>query len=395
MSQSDHNPLTELQSLKNDLNQIQLVQSAIPQINDGEILLKVDRFAFTSNNITYGVTGDTLGYWQFFQPHENIEPRENAEPHEIGDAAIAEWGLLPVWGFADVIESGAPDIPIGDRIFGYFPPATYAVMKPVHVTPSSYIEGAEHRAALPPGYNRYSRTAGEAGYNPAMDDLRMLLFPLHITSFCLHDFLSDADFYGAEQVIIVSASSKTSLGLAYALHTDDTAPSVIAMTSARNLSFVNSIGYYDQAVAYDDIAAMQNIPTAIVDMSGNADIINALKDHLGDNMKHIINVGFTHWDSNTPDSNTADNNTQNSNTASDPSARSTSFFAPSHIQKRIKDWGAQEFGKRSTRFIMKSTMASQSWLNVKRISGINGMAGIYQNVCEGNIPANEGIVIEL
>ena len=33
---------------------------------DGEVLLKVDRFAFTANNVTYGVVGDRFSYWDFF-----------------------------------------------------------------------------------------------------------------------------------------------------------------------------------------------------------------------------------------------------------------------------------------------------------------------------------------
>ena len=30
-------------------------------------------------------------------------------------------GVIPVWGFADVVESKADGIPVGDRIYGYFP----------------------------------------------------------------------------------------------------------------------------------------------------------------------------------------------------------------------------------------------------------------------------------
>jgi len=43
-----------------------IVDSESEQLLDGEIRVSIDRFAFTSNNITYGVAGDMLGYWQFF-----------------------------------------------------------------------------------------------------------------------------------------------------------------------------------------------------------------------------------------------------------------------------------------------------------------------------------------
>ena len=45
----------------------------------------------------------------------------------------------------------------------------------------------------------------------------MLLRPLFVTSFLLDDFLNDNGFFGAQQVILSSASSKTSLGLAFEL----------------------------------------------------------------------------------------------------------------------------------------------------------------------------------
>ncbi|MFT5636348.1 MAG: hypothetical protein ACI89T_001812 [Cognaticolwellia sp.] len=33
---------------------------------ENEVVLKVDKFALTANNISYGVAGYTLGYWRFF-----------------------------------------------------------------------------------------------------------------------------------------------------------------------------------------------------------------------------------------------------------------------------------------------------------------------------------------
>ena len=38
---------------------------------DGEAMIKVDRFGLTANNITYGVAGDMIGYWQFFPAEAN------------------------------------------------------------------------------------------------------------------------------------------------------------------------------------------------------------------------------------------------------------------------------------------------------------------------------------
>ena len=117
-------------------------------------------------------------------------------------------------------------------------------MKPVRVKPGSFIDGAEHRAQLPAGYNIYRRVLNEKNYNPAYDKARMMLFPLHLTAFCIWDSLQDKDWHGAEQILVLSASSKTSTGLGYALQADENAPKVIGVTSSRNLETVKKLSIY-------------------------------------------------------------------------------------------------------------------------------------------------------
>src|SRR3954452_4227203 len=74
-------------------------------LDDGEARLRVERFGFTANNITYGAFGEAMGYWRFF-------------PAEDG------WGRIPVWGFGEVSDSQAPDVEPGQRFYGYFPMAS-------------------------------------------------------------------------------------------------------------------------------------------------------------------------------------------------------------------------------------------------------------------------------
>ena len=45
----------------------------------------------------------------------------------------------------------------------------------------------------------------------------MIVRPLFITSFMLADFLQDNAFFGARQVVVSSASSKTAYGTAFCL----------------------------------------------------------------------------------------------------------------------------------------------------------------------------------
>src|SRR5687768_1495 len=82
---------------------------AVP-LADGQIRTRVDSFALTSNNITYAAFGDAMNYWQFFPTGED------------------GWGIVPVWGFATVMQSLHPGVAVGERLYGYWPMASEAVL---------------------------------------------------------------------------------------------------------------------------------------------------------------------------------------------------------------------------------------------------------------------------
>jgi len=336
-------------------------------LDAGEVIVEVNHFALTANNITYAAMGDKLGYWQFFPAADNSN---------------GEWGIIPVWGFATVVSSNTIEMPVGEKLFGYFPPASLVKMNATHITPQRFIDGACHRTHLPAGYNVYRRVSAEPGYDSRFDDQRMLLFPLHITSYCLYDYLQEKQWFDAQQIIIISASSKTSIGLAYGLHDDDQAPKCIGMTSARNHEFVTQLGLYDEVVNYDQLSKIDaNLKTAIVDMSGNAKQLQSIEKHLNGNLTYCIQVGLTHWDA---------------AQAKSPfeQAASEMFFAPGRIQQRIAQWGPKVFEQRSMAYMANSSQRSSGWLKISQLSGLSAMEEIYTDVCNGQVPPEQGLIIQ-
>lgn len=337
-------------------------------LSEGEIIVKVDRFAYTANNITYAVAGDMIGYWQFFPPSG-------------GDSD--GWGIIPVWGFADVVASKADAIPVGDRLFGYFPPATHLKLLPTAISDQRFIDGSAHRSKLPAGYNLYRRVNGEGHYDQRFDNQRMVLFPLHLTAFCIWDALQDKSWHGAEQVLILSASSKTSIGLAIALDEDENAPTIIGVTSEKNKGKVDETGLYAEIYAYDEIDKIDsNKKTVIVDMSGNIKVLNALNASLGENLAYCIQVGLTHWH----------HAGQKMEIAKE---KSEFFFAPGHIQKRIKEWGSAKFEQTSSQFLVRSAQKIGNWLSYETINGLDGLSAIHEDVCHGNISPDKGLIVEM
>jgi hypothetical protein len=362
--------MTELQTLKTNLHQTRIVSRNSAEMHEGEILLKIEKFSFTANNVTYGVAGDTIGYWQFFPASENVN---------------GEWGCIPMWGFAKVVISNNKEIEEGERVFGYFPPAKELAINPIKISSQAFMDGKEHRKELPPVYNNYVRLNGEENYDASMDNIRALLFPLHITAFCLCDALEEKSYEGASQIIIVSASSKTAIGLAQGLADTKDSPKVVGLTSKNNAKFVESLGCYDEVISYDDLENVSNDLSVMVDMSGNQSILSTVQESLGDKMLKCITVGMTHWDK----AGTA----EEALVQAELQERTEFFFAPTHIQKRNNDWGKEGYNERTSIFMNARATQSLEWMQIKEVSGLDNFTQTYEEIVSGNINPNEGIIV--
>lgn len=334
-----------------------------PELNAGEVLAKVERFALTANNVSYALSGDQIGYWKFFP---------------VADEAF---GVVPVWGFAEVIQSNCPEIAVGERVWGFLPMASHVVLKPVGVRPGNFVDGAEHRAALPGIYNSYQRTDRDAPELKALADERCLLFPLFSTSYVLYDYLIDNGFFGAEQVVIASASSKTGLGLGMLLHRHDgDRPRVIGLTSPANVGFCERLGCYDQVVTYDAIPGLDGAcKTAFIDMAGRGEVVQAIHDRFGDNLALSCAVGATHWDSGRFRGAMPHN----------------FFFAPAQFMKREADWGPGEIMRRAQRASAELAGELKGTLAIRHVRGAAEVQSAFAALVANQTPPDTGIMAAL
>lgn len=331
----------------------------------GEAVLAIDRFALTANNITYAAYGDSMAYWAFFPTTEG-------------------YGRIPVWGFATVVASGAEGLSAGDRLYGYFPMASHLVVKPTRVSERRFTDGAAHRQGLPPLYNAYDRVAADPAYRQDREADQMILKPLVITSYLIADFLQENAFFGARQVLIVSASSKTSLGLALFLKgLGEGRPRIVGLTSKGNRAFVDSTGLYDTVVTYDAVESLDaSVPTAYVDMAGSAGLVRQIHGHFGEAIVHACRVGGTHWE-------------DLAGRLDLPGAKPKFFFAPDQIAKRIADWGPAGLDQRIGQAWGEVLAASRQWMNPREVAGRDGVEGAYRQTLEGLVAPDTGLVLSL
>ncbi|MBN8991139.1 MAG: DUF2855 family protein [Rhizobiales bacterium] len=351
---------------RNDLQHCKLIETRLPDaaaLPADALLVRVTRFAFTANNITYAVAGYQLKYWELFP-------------------APKDFGNIPVWGFGEVITSNHPDVAIGETLFGYFPMATHLVIEAADVTRRGLRDGAAHRQGVAPVYNAYARVSGDPVFTGKQGDYQALLRPLFMLSFLVDDLLGENEFYGARRVMLSSASSKTAFGLAHLLH-KRSGIQVIGLTSAPNVEFVKSLGCYHEVVTYDAVTSMpDDSPVAYVDMAGNSGLREKLHRHFGDRMKYSGQIGLTHR-STSPNEPTL------------PGAKPVWFFAPDQIRKRAREWGPGGVDMRFAAAWAGFAPNLDRWLTVTEGRGPAVVQQVYLDTLNGRVPPDQGHILSL
>jgi hypothetical protein len=252
----------DFQIRKTELSITRLITQPQPDLQDRQVLLQIESFALTSNNITYAAFGDAMNYWGFYP----VTP-------ESGEAT-SPWGRIPVWGFATVTDSRTEGIAVGEKFYGYYPMASSVVLTPTRVSPTSFVEAAPHRAALAAVYNQYVRCSADPFYTPDTENVQSLLRPLFITSWLIDDFLADNSFFGTiasgkrPVMLLSSASSKTAYGTAFQL-AQRPELDVVGLTSPGNIAFCESLGCYSRVLSYDQLDQIAtDTPMVYVDFAG-------------------------------------------------------------------------------------------------------------------------------
>ncbi|WP_108811824.1 DUF2855 family protein [Sphingorhabdus sp. Alg231-15] len=358
--------VTELWVTRDKLRETRIVESDQKPLENGQIRVAIDKMGLTANNVSYAVSGDAIGYWKYF-------PAEGA------------WGKVPGWAMADVVESRSDAISEGERLYGFFPMASEVILEPGRTADDFFMDEAPHRAELPALYNQYRRTRSEPEFLQSLENERCLLFPLFVTSFVLYDYLIDNAFFGAQQIIIGSVSSKTGFGLTHLLKNDpEVSQKVVGLTSSGNVGFVENLGCCDQIVTYgeaDDID--RSLPSAWIDMSGDGPLTGELHRLMGDNMVESCIVGATHWEA------------ERKRDKNLPGALPTFFFAPGHIAKRDAEWGAGEIWRRGSEAGAEIAKSVSDQIAVERISGASEVAAIWREMLDNNVSPSRGIMIAI
>lgn len=365
-----------------DIRRARWESVAAEPLPEAAVRVCVDAFALTANNITYAAFGEAMNYWAFFPTGE------------------AGTGLVPVWGFGTVVESRCDAVAAGERLYGYWPIASHATLVPAKVRDSGFVDASAHRAALPAVYNRYRRCAADAGYDAAHEAEQALLQPLFGTAFLIDDFLHDQGFFGAAQVIVASASSKTASATAFCLRRRGGAPATVGLTSPAHAEYVRALGVYTQVLPYAQIGALDaGVPSVFVDFNGSPAVRGAVHAHFGERLRYSCAVGVTDWAAFAGKGAAAEPSGSGGRPAALPGPKPVFFFAPARVEKRNADWGAAtlqaRIGEAWAAYLGRVCDAAAPWLRVVHGHGREAVARVYAALAEGHVEPREGHLLHL
>jgi hypothetical protein len=357
--------ITQVHVRKAALNEATLAEVPLAPLAEGAVRLEVESFSVTANNITYAVVGDGFKYWDFFP-------------------APAGMGIVPMWGHARVIESRHPDIAVGERVYGYLPMASHLDVRPGKISPGGFLDTTDYRQPMSPVYNSYTRLAADPEHDPAHEAERMIFGPLFRTGFLIEYFLRGADWFGAEQLVVTSASSKTAMGLASVARQHSPGIRRIGLTSKGNVAFVEASGLYDDVIAYDDLERLPVLRSVSVDFAGNADLLARVHRHFEDALAHSALVGVTHIEA----------RSTFGGGEPMPGPKPALFFAPDHAVAFFKAHGAEEGGKLVAAAWRAFLEAAEGTITIERHKGLGEARAVFLEMLGGKVDPAKGIVIE-
>ncbi|RXW22939.1 hypothetical protein EST38_g2908 [Candolleomyces aberdarensis] len=337
-------------------------------VAENHVVIKVDRFGFSANNVTYQALGEHP-HFRYFDFHP-APTSELARTH----------GLIPVWGFGTVVASTHSKIHVGERVYGYLAPTRYLVV------PVSKSDVNKHAFYVPRPH------LPEGSYKTSDD--------------------------GKLSILISSASSKTAFSLAYLVQKRIRAGelpnvTVVGLTSKRNLGFTQRLGLYDGVYEYDTFVKAQafqgdvNRRWLYVDVAGNADLNERVKSHFASptNVGRIVknvSLGATNLapSASANDDMSWSHNAFNtsSGVVDDPTIRwpiVEHFFMPEWLNVRKHQLPISEIFRRQAVAWSDLMRDCRTWVQLERVYGAEKVRDDYIRIAKGGLGPDKGLIWSL
>ncbi|KAI0697031.1 hypothetical protein BC835DRAFT_1270944 [Cytidiella melzeri] len=379
-----------------------LVSSPKPQVPENHVLIEIDRFGFSANNVTYQALGETPHFRYF----------EYNYPPTVDKVSSKSHGLIPVWGFGTVVETAHPHVPVNERVYGYFAPSRYLLVPVSNVNKYKIHVPRPHLPADRRPYNTIDRCASDPQYDPSpmAEDLTMLYRPLFWTAYWFEDWLYVSKYRGATGVLISSASAKTAFCLAYLLKKRRGSGAnlkIIGLTSKRNVAFTTGLGLYDETLDYDSIETAEplqarNEKWLYVDVAGSKPLTERVRKHFSGQKNVVagIQLGLTTLSPSAPAATTIHFSTNTSLVEQTDAAPTgdlelEQFFMPEWLVLRQRQMSIGEITGMQTKAWRELMEDGKNWVRIERTYGAHAVVDAYKTISASGTDPTAGMIWSL
>ncbi|KAF8215236.1 hypothetical protein K438DRAFT_1562324 [Mycena galopus ATCC 62051] len=375
-----------------------IAATSIPShLPPNHILIRIDRFGFSANNITYQALGEQP-HFRYYDFHaapktENVSPQTH--------------GLVPVWGFGSVVASSHPKILTGERIYGYLAPSRYLLVpvSPSDVNKHAFYVPRPHLPADRRPYNQIIRCSTDPEYIPTAlgEDLTMLYRPLFWTAYWFEDWIFSVGYRGATAFLISSASAKTAFCAAYLIgkrrSRRESSVKIVGLTSKRNVAFTKGLSLYDEVVEYDTFqSALGREKWVYVDVAGNDDLNKRLFKHFqtpaSGELITSVALGMTTLSPASEKVSSLDWNT-NTFTASPQVPELENFFMVEWLNVRKHQLPLHEIFQRQKQAWAELMVDCVPWVRLEHVSGADEVKKAYDKIASSGFSPDVGFIWSL
>ncbi len=391
-------PRTMIATKRKKMKVTSVFHDELPPLKQGEIRMSIDKVGLSTNNVFYAQMGEAP-FLKFY----SVYPIPGQQ----------EWANVPAWGIGTVTASRHSEFQIGDRFRGFLHMGNVVQMQAKRKAEGFVAKGG-HRDKLNKAYNAFTavpRSVDSPFFgDDAKADLAMVAAPGALSAHIIYELLKMKNFFQGNSVVLTSASSKISLATALVLARERDVgrlQQVIAYTSAKNRSWVEQTGVYDEVLTYDQtLSPAGKLDHVMIDVAGDGSLYKQNKQHL----VKALAVGGTHSKAKS-----------STFTAFGPSAivkmaanmaaprvirnwvdnqlnpKLEMFFAPTVMAELARKMGRSALDKRceETLAVFVDAAVSNDWIQVTRCEDAESAQAAYQRIFRGEVPPSEAIIVSL
>jgi len=328
------------------------------------------------------------------------------------DTPIGNDYMSPVvWGIAEITSTTIEGVEVGAQYLGLLPigdSVSFAKASLKKEDGSIVVDRPSTFAA----YNSFNKIESDTAMSTSCEysDLALVCFPGIVTGHGLYFRMLEQNCYGADSIVVTSASSKVALAMALYMKNDpdkkfENTP-IIGYTSKNNMQFCEQTGLYDSLFCYDDILPSGK-KYVVVDIAGRADVYTRNKNEEGVDIIKLLVVGNA----------SGIEDKKGMFTAFTTYAKMKMIMGMMGIPPRLHSWmpkptqelyliwedmAAMEkkWGKDKLKEIQKESSftfckAAKKWMSIREAKTDEEIGKAFIDILEGSVPPSEIIALDI